>query len=96
MTTPHRIELDSVRKYRSAAEWRPVNRARCGEIEAVGDGSVIVACARLMLDSGMSGVVEVWRGQTKVFAAQSVEKWAGVKVGPRDGSRRFPRGGRDG
>lgn len=81
MTAPHRIELDSVRKYRSAVEWRPINRARCGDIEASGDGSVIVICARLMLDSGMSGPVEVWRGPTPVFTAQSVEKWAAGKIG---------------
>ena len=71
----HRIELDSVRKYRNANEWRPVGRARCGEIESIGDGSNIRACVAKMLDLGMSGDVEVVRGQTTVFAAISMSEW---------------------
>lgn len=78
----HRVELDSIRKYRSPKEWRPVGRARCGDIESVGDGSNLRAVLQKMADLGMSGPVEVVRGQTVVFPANSLENWLRKKPQP--------------
>ena len=75
-----RIELDTVRKYRNASEYRPVNRASCEGHEVVGDGEIIGALCRDLIESGHSGVVEVWRGETPVFRAIPLEIWASGKA----------------
>ena len=77
----HHIELDTIRKERSASEWRNVNRARCGQYEATGDGKVIEQLCRQMAENGETGLVEVWRGQMLCFPAQRLEIWASGKVG---------------
>ncbi len=77
----HHIELDTIRKYRNAAEWRSVNRARCGQYEATGDGKVIEELCRDMVKNGETGQAEVWRAGMLCFAPQSLEKWASGKVG---------------
>jgi hypothetical protein len=76
----HRIELDRVKKWRSQSEWRWVNRARFRDVEETGDHKVIVALARKMLDAGIAGDVEVWRGETLCFACNSVANWADQRV----------------
>ena len=74
--TVHRVELDSVKKHRNASEWRNVNRARCGEIEAVGDGRVEVESALSLLEAGMAGKMAVFRGERMVFGPWDVADWA--------------------
>jgi len=74
--TERRIELDTVRKNRSAQEYRMVNRARCGDVEETGDHNVIVILCRKMADLGMEGEVSVWRGPTPVFPAKTIAEWA--------------------
>jgi hypothetical protein len=76
-----RIELDSVRKYRNAHEWRPVNRASAQGIEEVGDHEIISALCRKLIAAGHSGQVEVWRGETPCFRAIDIETWANKRVG---------------
>jgi hypothetical protein len=76
-----RMELDSVRKYRNAQEWRPVNRARAEGIEEVGDHSVIVGLCQKLIEAGHTGKVEVWRGAMPVFSAIDIEMWANRRVG---------------
>jgi hypothetical protein len=78
--TEHRIELDTVRKHRSAQEYRMINRARCGDMEEAGDHHVIVALCRKMADSGLSGDVSVWRGPQLVFPAKPLADWAQGKA----------------
>ena len=75
-----RIELDSVRKHRNANEWRTVGRASCQGHELIGDGAKIADLCRILLSEGHSGPVEVWRGQTPVFAAMDLETWASGKA----------------
>lgn len=75
-----RIELDTVRKNRSATEYRYINRATCGDAVSQGDGDNIRSCCQIMADSGASGLVEVWRGQTLVFAAIPLDVWASGKA----------------
>ena len=79
----HRIELDSVKKYRprSTQEYRMVNRARWGDLESVGDGQNIVKLAGMMLAKGVTGPVEVYRGKTPVFHSGTVEQWATGRFG---------------
>lgn len=77
----HRIELDSVKRHRNAQEWRMVPRARCGDLESVGDGQNIKIVAQLMLAAGMVGPVTVYRGKTPVFLSGTVEEWASGKFG---------------
>lgn len=89
----HIITLDSVRKNRNAQEWRNVGRAMCGPFESVGDGENIRHVARQMIESGLSGEVEVWRGGTLVFAAAPLEKWAEGKVGKAKQPKQFRRTG---
>ena len=89
----HRIELDSVRKSRrkSPSEYRYINRARCGDIVSQGDGDNIRNCLVKMATLGMTGEVEVWRGQTPVFAAKTIEKWLERKKQPEHLRRRSDR-----
>lgn len=77
----HRIDLGSVRKYRNSREWRPVDRASWKHLESVGDGENIVKLARMMLEEGVTGPVEVYRGKTPVFLRGTVEEWASGSFG---------------
>ena len=70
------IYLDSVRKYRNANEWRPINRATCGEFSSQGDGDNLKNIAKKMLEAGVVGEVDVYRGETPVFHSVSLEKLA--------------------
>ena len=70
------IYLDSVRKYRNASEWRPVNRATCGEFSSTGDGDNLKIIAIQMLEAGVTGEVDVYRDKTPVFLRVPLEKFA--------------------
>ena len=70
------IYLDSVRKYRNASEWRPVNRATCGEFSSTGDGNNLKIIALQMLEAGVTGEIDVYRGKTPVFLSVPLEKLA--------------------
>jgi hypothetical protein len=73
-----RVELDAVRKYRNASEWRTQQRARIGEdIEVVGDGEVIKPALRAYAEKNpqISGQVEVWRGDTLCFIPKALNLW---------------------
>ena len=76
-----RIYLDSVPKYRNANEWRPVNRATCWPLESIGDGDNLKSIARLLLDAGVEGRADVYRGKTPVFLSVSLEDLAKARVG---------------
>ena len=75
------IFLDSVPKYRNAQEYRPVNRASCGEFVSVGDGDNLKIVARLMVEAGVTGYVDVYRGKTPVFLSVPLEDMAKGSVG---------------
>jgi hypothetical protein len=76
----HRIELDSERRERGKSEWRMVPRATLGNIVEAGDHAVIQAVARRAVSEGITGPVEVWRGDTLCFAAIPLERWASGKA----------------
>jgi hypothetical protein len=76
----HRIELDTEKRFRGKSEWRNVNRAAFGGIVEAGDHSVIVAVARRAVSDGITGPVEVWRGDTLCFPAIPLERWASGKA----------------
>ncbi len=86
------IELDSVRKNANKSEWRMVNRARIcfpgsrtTHIESIGDGDNIRHLCRAMVAAGITGIAEVMRGSTKVFAEPiDVERFANGKWGKGD------------
>lgn len=78
--TMHRIELDSVRIDRNDSEYRMVNRARCGDLEVIGDGLIIRNLAKLMLEQGLGGQCTVHRNEMQVFSAQNVSDWASGRV----------------
>ena len=75
------IFLDSVPKYRNAQEWRPVNRASCGEFVSVGDGDNLKIVARLMVEAGVTGEVDVYRDKTPVFLSVPLEDMAKGSMG---------------
>lgn len=80
MSGLHRVNLDSVRKGAGGSAWRNVNRASCGDIEVVGDGYIIVAIAKMMIEAGMTGDMEVYRGEMPVFARAPISAWAQNKA----------------
>ena len=67
------VYLDSVVKYRNEKEHRPVNRARWKDLESVGDGDNLKSIALLMLEAGVVGYVDVYRGKTPVFLSVPLE-----------------------
>jgi len=73
-----KICLDSVRKYRSKSEFRNVNRARLDNLEVVGDGTIIERIADKAIENGYDpqSLVEVYRGDTRVFVPITLERWA--------------------
>jgi len=73
----HRIELDSVRKYRNAREWHEVPRARCNGLEIVGYGKIIRQLCASLAEQGadLEGLVEVYRGDTLCFAKVPLKRW---------------------
>ena len=75
-----RIELDSVRKYRSKTEYRTVNRASCGGVTVTSDGDNIQKlCAILIENNHQNTVVEVYRAGTLCFLPETLGKWASGK-----------------
>ena len=76
-----RIHLDSVRKWRNEKEWRPVNRATCWPWESVGDGDNLKIVARLMVEAGVTGEVDVYRDKTPVFLGVPLEDMAKGSMG---------------
>lgn len=77
----HRVELDSVKKYRNKSEYRTVDRAKWQHLESVGDGENIVKLAKQMLSEGVSGRMDVYRGKTPVFLGGTVEQWSEGRPG---------------
>lgn len=75
------IYLDSVVKHRNEKEWRTVNRATCWPWESVGDGDNLKNIARLMVEAGVTGYVDVYRGKTPVFLSVPLEGMAKGSVG---------------
>lgn len=75
------IYLDTVMKYRSAKEYRPIGRAKWEGLESTGDGDNLKIIARLMLEAGVVGRVDVYRGKTPVFLGVSLEDLAQARVG---------------
>lgn len=88
-----RIELGAERRERGKSEWRNVNAARFGEMVEAGDHSVIVALARRMVADGITGPVQVWRGEALCFDAVPVEKWASGKALRGEQPEQLRRGG---
>lgn len=77
-----RIELDSVRKYRNRAEYRPMNRASLGELSIEGDGPLIGRLCALKIEAGgdPQSLVEVYRDETLCFRAKPLSEWASGKA----------------
>lgn len=72
------ITLDSIRKHRSASEYRTINRASCEGLEHSGDGDNIAGIAKMLIacDYPPYQAASVVRGSTVCFEAQALEKWA--------------------
>jgi len=73
------ITLDSVRKYRTKAEYRTVPRASWLSYEVVGDGPVIQQlCSRILEDypDCKDYRVSVYRDNVLCFLEKSLEAWA--------------------
>lgn len=81
------IELDTVRVYRNQSEWRDVTRARCGDMEEIGDHMIIASlCRKIARDSGgIDRVVRVWRRGKPVFKEMPLKLW--VKPKPLSGEQ---------
>ena len=75
------VYLDSVIKWRNAQEYRPVNRASWKHLESVGDGDNLKFIARLMLEEGVTGEVDVYRDETPVFLSVPLEDMAKGSIG---------------
>ena len=75
------IYLDSVIKWRNAQEYRPVNRASWKHLESVSDGDNLKIIARLMLEEGVTGEVDVYRDKTPVFYSVPLEDMAKGSIG---------------
>ena len=71
------VRLDAVRKYRNKSEYRTVQRARCNDIEVIGDGPVIRRVLHQVHEAGVpiDAVVEVYRGETLCFRRMTLETW---------------------
>lgn len=81
------IELDTVRVYRNQSEWRDVTRARCGDMEEVGDHMIIASLCRKIAreQGGIHRAVRVSRGGRPVFKEMPLELW--VKSKPLSGDQ---------
>lgn len=76
------IELDTVWKARNASEGRWVNRAKCGDLEEVGDHAVVIALAkRLALHYPPIQAVSVVREGVECFQRAPLLKWACSRPG---------------
>jgi hypothetical protein len=75
------IYLDSVMKWRNEKEYRPVGRARWKDLESVGDGDNLKNIALLMVEAGVVGYVDVYRGKTPVFLGVPLEDMAKGSIG---------------
>jgi len=75
------IYLDSVMKYRNEKEYRPICRARWKDLESVGDGDNLKNIALLMVEAGVVGYVDVYRGKTPVFHSLPITDLAKGSVG---------------
>ncbi len=73
----YRIELDTVRRYRSKNEYHNMQRATCGEHVVTGYGFVVrMLCKRIAENNGdLEGIVEVYRGDTPCFKAMPLKQW---------------------
>lgn len=76
-----RIELDSTPLHRSKSEYRTVNRASCMGLESSGDGNNLQKIAPLLLEAGVDGEVDVYRGKTPVFTGVSLADLAKNSLG---------------
>lgn len=82
------IDLDTVRKYRSANEYRPINRARLEaasaalygideDLEIVLDGNASIKLMEMIIAAGVSPSTEVLlqRGSTPLSKSRSLSAW---------------------
>ena len=86
------VQLDAVRKYRNAQEYRTVNRARIGDIEEIGDGRVVLKALKRVSENGArsDALVEVLRGDTTCFKLRTLKSWTTPGENPvRRGVRGF-------
>jgi hypothetical protein len=75
------IYLDSVMKWRNEKEYRPVGRATWKDLESVGDGDNLKNIALLMVEAGVTGYVDIYRGKTPVFLSVPLEDMARGSMG---------------
>ena len=75
------IYLDSVIKWRNTQEYRPVSRASWRHLESVGDGDNLKIVARLMVEEGVTGYVDVYRDKTPVFLGVPIEDMVKGSIG---------------
>lgn len=76
-----KIELDTILRHRNKNEFRPVNRASCMGLESSGDGDNLKKIAQLLLEAGVTGGADVYRGKTPVFLSVSLERLASASIG---------------
>lgn len=71
------VELDTVIKHRSQREFRPINRARSGGLEVIGDGRIIrkILKKRHAQGASIDAVVEVRRGEALCFKPKPLKWW---------------------
>ena len=79
-----RIELDTILHYRNKSEFRPVNRASCMGLESSGDGDNLKKIAQLLLEAGVTGEVDVYRGKTPVFLSVPLKRLASASLGKKE------------
>ena len=78
--TTHRVQLDTVKKWRNTHEWRPVTRATCNGIEVTTEGFVMPAICRALSDAGYTGMVEAYRGDNPALKAREIGDWISGKA----------------
>ena len=97
------IALDTVRKYRNANEYRPINRARLeaataalygieGDMEVVHDGNASIKLMKMIIAAGVSPstVVVLQRGSTPASKPRSLSAWVNPPKRPQRPLERPP------
>lgn len=76
------INLDTVKKFRGAKEWRPIHRASFHEMERFGDAPISPLC-RDLIEAGYDHAekVVIVRGTTICFEPTTLGAWASGKAG---------------
>lgn len=83
------IQLDTILRHRNKNEFRPVNRASCMGLEASGDGDNLKKIAHLLLEAGVVGEVNVYRGKTPIFLSVPLERLASASLGRGEQPEQF-------